>query len=104
MALSIVAAANLTVGGGQFVAGYVDGEERGRLFIAPNQAPPVANSLPVTVSVSQTSIVDSAGNTKTGGFKVQINPNALDTTNASSPMTIYVDQNAQFIIASTNNG
>lgn len=105
MALSIVLASALTTTGGQFVAGYIDGEERGHNFLGPNAVTPtVANSLPVTVSVAQTSIVDAAGNTKTGGFQVNINPNANDTVNYSSPQSLYLDTSAIFIIASTSNG
>lgn len=105
MALSIVLASALTTTGGQFIAAYVDGEERGHTFLGPNAVTPaIANSLPVTVSVAQTSIVDAAGNTKTGGFQVNINPNVLDTVNSSSPQSIYVDTSAVFIVASTNNG
>lgn len=106
MSISIVAAGSLTTSGGQYVAAYFDGEQRAKSYFAAGSvsAPFVANGFPSTVSVTQTSIVDSAGNTKTGGFLVKITPAAADTTNSNSPQTVYVDQNAVFLIASTNNG
>jgi hypothetical protein len=103
MSLSLVAAASLTTSGGQFIAGYLDGEERGRLFITSAGTPSITNGLPSTVSVTQTSIVDSAGSTKVGGFKVLMLPAAVDTVD-SSPMNIYVDQSAWFLVATTANG
>jgi hypothetical protein len=106
MSLSLVAVASLTGTGGQNVAGYLDGEQRAKLFINSSGTPlnGIANSLPVTVSTTQISQVDSAGNTKTGGWKVVINSAAADTTNFSSPQTVFVDQDAWFLVASTSNG
>ena len=106
MSLSLVAVGSLTTSGGQFVAGYLDGEQRAKLFINASGTPlsGIANSLPSTVSVTQTSIVDSAGSSKTGGFLVKISLAAADTVNIGSPQTVYVDPDAWFIIASTNNG
>lgn len=106
MAISIVAASALTTSGGQFVAAYFDGEQRGKMYFAPGSVtlPFVTNGFPSTVSVTQTSIVDSAGNTKTGGFLVKMVPATADTTNSNSPQTVYVDADAVFLIAATNNG
>lgn len=106
MSLSLVAVASLTSTGGQNVAGYLDGEQRSKLFInsAGTPANGIANSLPVTVSTTQITQVDAAGNSKVGGWKVVINPNSLDTTNFSSPQTVFLDQSAWFLIASTSNG
>lgn len=106
MALSLVAVASLTGTGGQFVAGYLDGEQRAKLFINSSGTPlnGIANSLPATVSTSQITQIDSAGNSKVGGWKVVIQPNALDTTNYSSPQTVFVDQDGWFLVASTSNG
>ena len=106
MSLSLVAAASLTNTGGQNVAGYLDGEQRAKLFINSSGTPlnGIANSLPVTVSTTQITQIDSAGNSKVGGWKVVILPNALDTTNYSSPQTVFVDQDGWFLIASTSNG
>lgn len=106
MAISIVGVASLTAGGGQFVAAYFDGEQRAKSYFAPGSValPFVTNGFPSTVKVTQTSIIDAAGNTKTGGFLVQIQPATADTTNSNSPQTVYVDQNAVFLIATTNNG
>lgn len=106
MSLSLVAVGSLTSTGGQFVAGYLDGEQRAKLFINASGTPlnGIANSLPVTVSTSQITQVDSAGNSKVGSWKVAINTAAVDTTNFSSPQTVFVDQDGWFLIASTNNG
>lgn len=106
MSLSLVAVGSLTSTGGQFVAGYLDGEQRAKLFINASGTPlnGIANSLPVTVSTSQITQIDSAGNSKVGGWKVAINTAAVDTTNFSSPQTVFVDQDGWFLIASTNNG
>lgn len=106
MAISIVAASALTAGGGQFVAAYFDQENRARSYFAPGSVtlPFVTNGFPSTVSVTQVSQVDSAGTTKTGGFKVVIIPATADTQNSNSPQTVFVDQNAVFLIAATNNG
>lgn len=106
MSLSLVAVGSLTSSGGQFVAGYLDGEQRAKLFINSSGAPlnGIANSLPVTVSTAQDTIVDSAGNSKVGGWLVKINPAAADTTSLNSPQTVRVDQDAWFLVASTNNG
>jgi hypothetical protein len=105
MSLSVVLASALTSSGGQFVAAYIDGEQRGKTFLAPaSSAPAVANTLPVTVSTAQTSIVDSAGNSKAGGWLIKISPAAADVVNSASPQNIYVDNSAVFVIATTNNG
>lgn len=106
MSLSLVAVASLTNTGGQFVAGYLDGEQRAKLFInsAGTPANGIASSLPSTVSTTQITQVDAAGSSKVGGWKVVINPAAVDTTNFSSPQTVFVDQSAWFLIASTANG
>lgn len=106
MSISIVAAGSLTTSGGQFIAAYFDGEQRAKSYFAPGSAtlPAITNGFPSTVKVTQTSIVDSAGNTKTGGFLVQLLPAAADTTDVNSPQTVYVDADAIFLVASTNNG
>lgn len=106
MSLSLVAAASLTSSGGQNVAGYLDGEQRAKLFINSSGTPlsGIANSLPTTISTTQITQIDSAGNSKTGGWKVVIQSAAVDTVNYSSPQTIFVDPDAWFLIASTSNG
>lgn len=106
MSLSLVAVGSLTTSGGQYVAGYLDGTQRAKLFINSSGTPlsGIANSLPSTLSVTETTQVDAAGNTKSGGYKVAITVNALDTVDASSPQTVYVDTDAYFIVGSTSNG
>lgn len=104
MSLSLVAVGSLTSSGGQFVAGYVDAAGVSKLYITTGGAPSVANSLPSTVSTAQTTQVDSAGTSKVGGWVVKIAAAAADTTNISSPLNVYLDQEAYFIVASTNNG
>src|SRR5579859_2438296 len=100
MALSVSNAAG--VAAGNFVAAIVDGGTAHR-FINAAGTPlnGIANSLPTVKSITQ--VADPQG-TADGGWKVVLTPAAVDTVNGSSVMSYVLDQNAYFILASTNNG
>lgn len=108
MSLTIEAASAASVA--DYVAGYVDGSERGRTFVNASGTPlnGIANSLPKIASISQVTQVDGAwggtGSTIGGGWKVTLTVAAVDTTNASSVMNLFLDSDAYFIKASTNDG
>jgi hypothetical protein len=61
----------------------------------------VPSSLPMLQSVTQVS--DPQG-TADGPWKMVLTPAAVDTVNASSVMTYYLDQNALVVLAATING
>jgi hypothetical protein len=90
-----------TVSGTVYVAGYVDGEERGRMFLATNVAPTVG--LPTLTSVTQLTAVDNVGVTQYGGYKVSMSPGA-NSPDYSSTINLFLDENAVLIIASTQFG
>lgn len=108
MSLTLEAAASASVN--DYVAGYLDGDERARLFVNAAGTPisGVASSLPKILSISQVTYTDGAfggsGSSVGGGWKVQLSPAAVDTTNASSTMILFLDPNAYFLKASTING
>lgn len=84
------------------VAGYVDGTQHARIFEPSNAAGNVYN-LPTLLSITQIFIVDAAGNTKGGGFKVALTPGS-GSPDQSSPETVFLDQDAMLILASTVAG
>lgn len=90
-----------------FVAGFLDGEQKSKLFYVNNTSGAVV-PLPTLVSIKQTvSPIDPVGNTKTGGFTVQVLPGSGTggiSPDASSPDTYYLDVDAMIILASTNVG
>lgn len=86
----------------QYIAGYVDGTEHARLFEPSNAAGNVYN-LPTLLSITQIFIVDSAGTTKGGGFRVALTPGS-GSPDQSSPETVFLDQDAALILASTVAG
>lgn len=86
----------------QFIAGYVDGTEHARLFEPSNAAGNVYN-LPTLTEITQIFIVDAAGNTKGGGFRVILTPGS-GSPDQSSPETVFLDQDAVLILASTGAG
>lgn len=108
MSLTLEAASAASVA--DYVAGYVDGSERGRMFVNASGTPlnAIANSLPKIASISQVTQVDGTyggtGSTIGGGWKVTLTVSSLDTSNASSVMSFFLDSDAYFIKASTNNG
>jgi hypothetical protein len=96
-----------TVSGTVYVAGYLDGEERGRVFYANNDTGTAGVSpeigLPTLISITQLSQVDNLGNTQYGGYKIVLDFGA-NSSDYSSPMNLFLDQNAMLIIASTQYG
>ena len=86
----------------QFIAGYVDGTEHARLFEPSNASGNVYN-LPTLTEITQIFIVDAAGNTKSGGFRVILTPGS-GSPDQSSPETVFLDQDAVLILASTGAG
>lgn len=91
--------------GTTLIALYLDGEERGRSFVPPAAgvaAPPASTTasviFPQVVSVSQ--VLDSAG-AATGPVKLVLKPGTGDTVNASSVLSLVLDQN---VIVSTVSG
>lgn len=89
-----------TTNAGSFIAGYMDAENRAKFFYT--DATPTA--LPTLVSVSQVSQVDSAGNTKTGGFLVTLSYSAGSPDATSANSEIFLDQSGLLIKASTSTG
>lgn len=85
---------------GSFIAGYIDGENRAKLFYT--DAAPTA--LPTLVSVTQISQVDAAGTTKTGAYLVQLSYSAGSPDATSANSEIFLDQSGLLIKASTSTG
>ena len=84
-----------------YIAGYVDGESRAKLFWTDGQS----IALPKLVKVTQVSIVDAAGTTKTGGFYVTLGSWATGSPDSSSANSeIYLDQMGLLLAASTAYG
>jgi hypothetical protein len=84
-----------------YVAGYIDGESRAKLFYTDGST----IALPKLVKVTQVSIVDAAGTTKTGGYYLSLGtwaPGSPDSASANSE--IYLDQLGLIIAASTAYG
>lgn len=88
-----------TPAGNVFVAGFLDGEQRARLFYTDGSSV----ALPTIKFIAQTQYTDSVG-LKGGGFKVALTPSAANLVDATSPMTFYLDGFAMLIIASTQFG
>lgn len=85
---------------GSFIAGYMDAENRAKFFYT--DATPTA--LPTLVSVTQISQVDSAGNTKTGSYLVQLSFSASSPDATSANSEIFLDVSGLLIKASTSTG
>lgn len=96
-----------TPGGNIFVAGFIDGEQKAKLFAVSNVGGAVL-PLPTIVSIKQTAApADPIGAVKTGGFTLTVLPGTGTggiSPDASSPTSYYLDQEAVLIIASTNVG
>lgn len=82
-----------------FVAGFLDGEQRSRLFYTDGST----IGLPILKSITQTQYTDTSA-TKGGGFKVVLTPNSANLIDATSPMTFYLDGFAMLILAGTQYG
>jgi len=84
-----------------YVAGYLDGEGRAKLFYTDGQSV----ALPSMVKATQVSQVDAAGNTKTGGYYITLGSWAsASPDSASANSEIYLDQMGMIIAASTAYG
>lgn len=84
-----------------YIAGYIDGESRAKLFYTDGST----IALPKLVKVTQVSIVDAAGTTKTGGYYISLGtwaPGSPDSASANSE--IFLDQMGLLIAASTLYG
>jgi hypothetical protein len=92
-----------TPGSTTYIAGYLDGENRAKLYYTDG----VAISLPTLTNIKQNSIVDSAGTTKTGNYTINL---AWPAATAGSPdlssigSEIMLDPYSLLIIASTAFG
>lgn len=90
-----------TTNAGNYIAGYMDGENRAKFFYTDGSTV----ALPKLVSVKQVSIVDSAGNTKTGGFYVTLGSWSSTSPDASSANSeIFLDQSGLLLQAGTSFG
>jgi hypothetical protein len=89
-----------TTNAGSFIAGYMDAENRAKFFYT--DATPTA--LPTLVNVTQVSIVDSAGNTKTGSYLVTLSYSAGSPDATSANSEIFLDTSGLLIKASTSTG
>lgn len=85
-----------------FIQAYGDGTQHNRLFIANNAAASLV-SLPTLTQITQIFIVDAAGTTKPGPFRVFITPGTA-SADLSSPATVFLDPDAYLVIASTQYG
>lgn len=88
-----------TAGATFYCAGFLDGEQRSRLFYTDGSAV----ALPTIKSISQVQYTDSVS-VKGGIFKVVLTPSSNNLIDATSPMTFYLDGFAMLIIASTQYG
>jgi hypothetical protein len=92
-----------TQSGTQYVAGYLDGESRAKMFYTDG----AAISLPTLVKVTRVSQVDAAGTTKTGGYYVVL---SWPAGSAGSPdlssvnSQIFLDQFGILLFAGTAYG
>lgn len=95
-----------TPAGSIYIAGFLDGQEKSRLFYTDGSTV----ALPTLKSVSQTLVSDagqvglSGTGTKGGGFKVVLTPASNNLIDATSPMTFYLDGYAMLIVAATQYG
>lgn len=89
-----------TTNAGSYIAGYMDAENRAKFFYT--DATPTA--LPQLVSVTQVSIVDAAGSTKTGSYIVTLSYSAGSPDATSANSEIFLDTSGLLIKASTSTG
>lgn len=83
-----------------WVVGYLDGSGHMHLFQANNASSPTIG-YPTLQQITQIFQVDSAGNTKAGGYKVFLLPGA-NSPDQSSPLEVFLDQDA-ILVYSTNS-
>lgn len=89
-----------TTNAGSFIAGYMDGENRAKFFYTDGST----ISLPTLVQVTQVSIVDAAGTTKTGSYLVQLSYAAGSPDATSANSEIFLDPYGLLIKAGTAYG
>lgn len=89
-----------TTNAGSSIVGYIDGENRAKLFYTDGATIP----LPTLVSITQVSQVDSAGTTKTGGYYLNLSYSALSPDATSANATIFLDEFGVLLKASTQFG
>lgn len=95
-----------TPSGSIYCAGFLDGEQRSRLFYTDGST----IALPTIKSISQTTYSDvgeigvGTQAIKGGGFKLVLTPASNNLIDATSPMTFYLDGYAILIVASTQYG
>ncbi len=89
-----------TTNAGSYIAGYMDAENRAKFFYTDGSSIP----LPTLTQVTQTSIVDAAGSTKTGAYTVTLAYSALSPDATSANSEIFLDQSGLLIKASTQYG
>lgn len=89
-----------TPGSTTYVAGYLDGENRSKLFYTDGST----IAVPTLTQITEVSIVDSAGNTKTGGFYVELTYAAGSPDATSANGTIFLDEFGMLIESSTAYG
>lgn len=89
-----------TPGSTTYVAGYLDGENRAKLFYTDG----TSIALPTLTSITRISQVDSAGNTKTGGYTVVLSYTAGSPDATSANSEIFLDEMAILVTAGTQYG
>jgi hypothetical protein len=83
-----------------WVVGYMDGTGHMHLFQANNGSTPTI-AYPTLTQITQIWQQDSAGNNKSGGFRVYLTP-GVNSPDQSSPETVFLDQDA-VLIYTTNS-
>jgi hypothetical protein len=89
-----------TQSGTQYVAGYLDGENRAKFFYTDG----ATIALPKLVTITQISQVDSAGTTKTGDFVVTLSYTAGSPDATSANSQIFLDAQGLLILAAGQYG
>ena len=82
-----------TPGSTTYVAGYLDGEARSKMFYTDGST----IAVPTLTNITQVSIVDAAGNTKTGAYYVTLSYAAGSPDATSANSQIYLDDFAILI-------
>lgn len=82
-----------TPGSATYVAGYLDGENRAKLFFTDGST----IAVPTLVNITQVSIVDSAGTTKTGAYYMTLSYASGSPDATSANTQIYLDDFAILI-------
>lgn len=84
-----------TPGSTTYIAGYLDGESRAKVFYTDGST----IAVPTLTQINQVSVVDSAGNTKTGAYYVTLSYAAGSPDATSANSQIYLDEFALLIIS-----